>query len=732
MVVDVLFNKGEACLFTYKVPPSLEEKTQRFKRVYVELGDQKVLGMVYQIRETAEPMRPLPSREIACARQSERRSIEVKEAPEPVQPLPYKMPAPGEPSPKHALKEILRVVDREPILDEEQLEIAQFISEHYISSLGQAVFKMIPSGKQENLLPSEPEDSMIEAMPLSEDQQKTIHAIEAKEESIERSPATHLIFGITGSGKTRIYLELINKNLENRVGTILLLPEIALTYQFLEILKPYYNEQMVMLHSGLPKSERLMGYRRLQRGEALLAVGTRSAIFAPVKNIGLVIIDEEHDASYKENQSPHYHARTVAWFRLKEAAVRNKTPNRLILGSATPSAESYERASRRSIDIHYLRKRATSLPLPRIHLVSHNIFAAGRSIFSNQLLAKMDEHLKKKKQVLLLLNRRGYSNFVFCENCKKNIHCGQCSVTLKHHQPNLKKNTREEAPAYLKCHLCGYEAEFQKNCADCGKPLSLMGKGVQKVEDALERHFPKMEYARLDQDNARQKDYVLDVLKALRNNEIQILVGTQMIAKGFDLPNVTLVGIINADVGLNLPDFRAIERVAQLLVQASGRAGRHAAGEVIMQTMQDNSPVMRDMAGYRYEHFLKQELLLRKHSGFPPYYRFLRVLLKSKELDLLRSFSSRLENFIHFNSHQKSLFDEKKEEQKQIKVASIFGPMPASIEKINNEYRYQILLKDTKTQNLQKSALIIREYLLKSKKTGAIKYDFDMDPIDLL
>ena len=690
MWATIVFNKKDPCCFTYAVPEKWQSTIQVFQRVYVELVETKTVGIILKLSK-------------------DRINLKSKSGARVVQ-----------------LKEILKIIDQQSILNQEQFSIAEFISRYYLASIGQAIFKMIPAGKRESVYISESKNTIekMKVQPLLKEQKEIINLLQARQSSVEQSPVTHLIFGITGSGKTRIYLELINENLKKKVGSIFLLPEIALTYQFVTMLKPYYGEKMVVLHSNLAKSERLREYRKLQNGEALLAVGTRSAVFAPVQNLGLIILDEEHDQSYKENHSPKYHARTVAWFRLKEAAKKNKQPNTLILGSATPSAESYARVLKKTIYIYYLKKRATALPLPKIHLVSHNIFSEGISIFSPALLVKIDEHLKNDKQVLLLLNRRGYSNFLYCETCKKNISCQKCSITLTYHRSNLNKHNHKNF--YVKCHLCGYEAQFEKNCAVCQKPLSMMGKGIQKVEDALEAHFPKIEYARLDQDNARSKGYVVDVLEAMRQNKIKILIGTQMIAKGFDLPNVTLVGILNADIGLNLPDFRAVERVAQLLIQASGRAGRYSMGEVIMQTMQNESDLMKKVSSYQYEEFLKEELLLRKYANFPPYSRFVRILLRCESLEKLRLFCNHLEEFIQFNSSQKTIFDK---DEPPICVESVCGPMPASIEKIKDEYRYQLLLKDKKTENLIKSTQIIKAYL---QKKGGVKYDFDIDPIDLL
>ena len=624
------------------------------------------------------------------------------------------------------LKSILRIIDKEPILNEEQLAIANFMAECYLCSLGQAIFRIIPSGKlekaffdgtpvqekSENLLPT-----------LTSGQKKVIDDFVSLNARSSEQVQIHLIFGITGSGKTRIYLELINDQLRKGMGTMLLLPEIALTYQFLNILQPYYGERMVVFHSNLSVSERLRNYRRLQRGKAMLVVGTRSAVLTPVKNLSLVIIDEEHDASFKENKSPQYHARRIALFRLN-AACHKHEKKQLVLGSATPSAESFYAALRKQIFIHRLPKRVTGFPLPRIHLIPHDIFSEGASIFSGFLLKKMTEHLKKGQQILLLLNRRGYNNYAFCSHCRCSISCRNCSVSMNYHRDNLSK---EQAGSYLKCHLCGFEHVFSSVCPTCSQPLSLLGKGIQKIDDALERHFPNTPYARLDQDTAREKGYIQDMLQAFHLNKIRILVGTQIIAKGFDLPGVTLVGIINADIGLNLPDFRAFERVSQLLIQAAGRAGRHSLGEVVMQTMQAEHPAIRMTASYRYEDFLRQEIVLRKQTNFPPFRKMLRILLKNENEKDLIAFCHKLDLFLSQKSREKDIFGHT---EGQISCDEILGPTPAAIPRINNQYRYQLLLKDKKEENLRKSGLIIKDFLRKNR--SSIRIEMDMNPLDLL
>ena len=533
---------------------------------------------------------------------------------------------------------------------------------------------------------------------------------------------SHLIFGITGSGKTRVYIELINDVLSKNLGAILLLPEIAIAYQFLDILKPHYKEKIAILHSNLSKSNRLAEYKRLQKGEALLAIGTRSAVFSPVNNLSLIIIDEEHDSSYKEHQRPTYNTKTVAWYRLQEICKKEKRSTALILGSATPSVETYYLSKINRIQIHYLLERATGLQLPKIEVIHHNIFDSNVSIFSVPLLDAINKHLKNNNQVVLLLNRRGHSQFAFCQKCKHSIGCERCSVSLTYHSD-------AKSTGLLKCHLCGHLEVYNNHCKICNDTLKLMGKGTQRVEDALDFYFPGVEYARLDQDTVGEKDYIQDVLKAFKNKQIKILIGTQMIAKGFDLPGVTLVGIINADVGLNLPDFRSFERVAQLLIQAAGRAGRHSYGEVIMQTIQEEHEAIQCASSYNYHSFLDSELKLRKLIDFPPYCKMARFIFKSiNELDL-KHFITKLETFLSGNFVQTSLFIEDKGEHK----SKIMGPSMASLYKIHNMYRYHLIIKNKNHDSLLDTVNIIDTECTRLKRNlNEIYWTIDIDPIDML
>ncbi len=627
------------------------------------------------------------------------------------------------------IEAIHHIVDKEAILNKEQLAIAVFLADYYICTLGEAIFRILPAGKNmpsSNVLVKQNIPIKASVQSLLEQQKQVLSDISTNMSKRKKNaPYIHLIFGITGSGKTRLYLELINQKLCNQEGVILMLPEIALSYQFLDILSPYYGDQMVLLHSNLTVTERLTAYMKLKKGEVFLAVGTRSTIFAPICNLSLVIIDEEHDQSYKESQKPYYHTKTIAWFRLNAISKETGIDTMLILGSATPSLESYYLAKQSVIGLSYLRKRATQQPLPHIHTISHNVFHSSASIFSLFLIKKIEHHLQANKQIILLLNRRGYSHFVFCKTCKSSISCSRCSITMTYHQS---KSGKGGAKSFLQCHLCGLQKNYVTTCASCRSPLTLMGKGIQKVEDALDFHFPEIPYARIDQNTARTKNYVPEILEAFRNKEIRILIGTQMLAKGFDLPGVTLVGIVNADIGLNLPDFRCMERIAQLLTQTAGRAGRHEAGEVVMQTMQSDNPAIQLSTNYQYEEFMQYELKIRKLMFYPPYCKMIRILISSQKESTLLEMYSKLNHLLHHEVFHGGLFSN----HTAIYPHEILGPVEAPIYKIKNMYRYHVLFKDLDHKKLRLFAKEVAAFLDKLKHKHDFLYSIDVDPVDLL
>ena len=680
LVAKVCFNQAIDESFSYLVSEKLQSKIHLYQRVAVNFAGEKSVALVLELsNEQADE--------------------------------------------GYELKPVERIIDKEPILNQEQVELAQEVSSYYLCSMGEALFTMIPGGRR---LQRPNENQFLEnplgpsnLPPLLPDQEKVVKAILASEQ--EKREA-HLIFGVTGSGKTRIYIELIQNYLRAGLGSIFLLPEIALSYQFLDQLKPIFKENLAILHSRLTTSERLQEYKRIQDKEAQVVVGTRSAIFAPVNKLGLIILDEEHDSSYKEHSSPKYFVKRIAWMRLKQ---RENKSNRgslglnMVLGSATPAIESYYLAKNHLIKMHVLKKRAKGFTLPEIFVPKHDSSKQDSHLFSLLLKDKIEKHLKANNQVLLLLNRRGHSNYAFCTNCEEALGCPNCSVTLTYHRP-----LKSGEIAGLKCHLCGYEIEYYRFCKTCHGPLKLVGKGTQRVEENLETLFQEARFARLDQDSAASKDFSKDVLQAMRDQELDILIGTQMIAKGFDLPKVTLVGIINADIGLSLPDFRAPERVFQFLTQASGRAGRHQKGEVVIQTMQPNHYAIHFALNQEYEAFAEEELDIRSAMKFPPFTRLFRVLFKSEDENTILEAGKKFDQLLLELKQNNSLFAEQ-----QTMPAEILGPTQAPIYKIQNKYRMHLIAKDNDQRILTDFARKIRRFF---KGRSGISWELDLDPIDLL
>lgn len=682
MVVSVYSRRSHEKLLDYTVPERFEKQIHLYQRIRVDLLGEKQTALVMQIGNELHH---------TAADKKDR------------------------------VKDISGIIDEEPILTEEQVNLARDISRRYLCSHADALFTMLPAGRRENSFDTKLiEDQQVtpELPPLLPAQNDVVEAIVNSGFS---SPEAHLLFGVTGSGKTRVYLELIKYYLKKEESVLFLLPEIALSYQFLSLLKPVFKDQMAILHSGLARSERFKEYKRVLRKEARLVVGTRSAVFAPARFPGLIIIDEEHDSSYKEHSSPRYHTRQVAFMRLKAAPVSD-TPRVLLLGSATPSVETWYSAKTKRIHLHMLTERATGFSLPAIHLPRFDTTGTNSAIFSPFLLNKMDEHLSAGNQVMLLMNRRGFSHYAFCENCEQAIQCNHCSISLTHHHPDI-----------LKCHLCGFQTIYTGRCPECNHKLKLRGKGIQKVEDELELHFREIPYGRLDHDTASIKDYTANLLEAVKNKDLRILLGTQMIAKGFDIPGITLVGILNADIGLNLPDFRAAERVFQLLVQASGRAGRHQKGEVVMQTMQPEHYAIHFARNLDYETFASHELNMRKSLLYPPFHHLFRFLAESEDEEKLKHFMNRLKAEIENHFNRNSLFDNSLDQETPAddQPYEIMGPVEAPMYRLKQKYRMQFVIKD---QSIHK-ILVFGKHMIQLanqvRNKFHVNYRTDVDPLDM-
>ena len=483
-----------------------------------------------------------------------------------------------------------------------------------------------------------------------------------------------LLEGITGSGKTEVYLQSIADVLSENKTAIMLVPEIALTPQMVERFKGRFGESVAVLHSGLSQGEKYDEWRKIEREEAQVVVGARSAIFAPLKNIGLIIIDEEHESSYKQDETPRYHARDLAIWRSKY----HHCP--IVLGSATPSLESRARAQKGVYQLLQLNHRAkAAAQLPAIEIVDmREEFQNHRtSTFSANLQEKIQDRLDKKEQTVLLLNRRGYSSFVMCRDCGFVLPCPNCDISLTLHM-----DTRS-----MRCHYCGHEEPIPNRCPNCGgNKIRYYGTGTQKVEEELRELYPQARILRMDVDTTRRKGAHEQILQKFGAKEADILLGTQMIAKGLDFPEVTLVGVLNADTSLNLPDFRSSEHTFQLLTQVSGRAGRaEKAGEVVIQTFNPQHYAIELAKKQNYEQFYQQEMHVRHRGGYPPYYFTVKITASHPEEQVAAKKIFQIANQLKEVLSPQSL---------------LLGPTPSMILRVKNRYYYQLIIKYKHEPNL--------------------------------
>jgi primosomal protein N' (replication factor Y) len=513
-----------------------------------------------------------------------------------------------------------------------------------------------------------------------------------------------LLEGVTGSGKTEVYLSAIEAALALGRGALLLVPEIALTPAVAGQFHHRFGERVAILHSAFHDSERAQEWRRIRAGQASVVIATRSGVFAPVQNLGLIIVDEEHDQSYKQQETPRYHGRDVAIVRGRDAGAA------VVLGSATPSLESRYNAECGKYTRLDLPERIERRPMPRVTVVDMRLeFQETRKYgtFSRALIEAVNERLENGEQSMLLLNRRGFSSFIVCRSCGERMQCVNCSVTLTYH----KRDRR------MLCHYCNYSARVPERCPQCDSDyVQFQGVGSERVEEELHTAFPRARIARLDRDTVgRKRDYET-ILAAFRAGEYDILVGTQMIAKGHDIPNVTLVGIVNADIGLSLPDFRAAERTFQLLTQAAGRAGRgETPGIVLLQTVNPDHYAIQGAASQNYEAFYKKEIEFRRSMSYPPFGALANVFVRAPSEEEAMARSAALARTI----------------QPQPEGVRVLGPAAAAMVRLKNEFRYQILLKSSSRKRLNEVLQELRAFALQ-EKWPATSLVIDVDPVSIL
>jgi len=605
-----------------------------------------------------------------------------------------------------SIKTIRRVVDTEPIFDKDDLEMAKWISGYYFCGLGEALAVMIPSGKKSqsefgSAFPSLSPDDEFTASPLelSSEQQKALNKILTCEDSGTEKKDVFYLYGITGSGKTEVFLRAAEAMLKKGKSVIYLVPEISLTHQTAEAIGNRFGSAAATLHSGMNPSERLSQWRNIQRGDAKIVVGPRSAVFSPVKNLGLIIMDEEQDSSYKSGNTPRYHARQAA---MKKCSMNDAV---FLMGSATPSLEAWKLMQEGSIKRLNLGKRLSGGNLPEIIPVN---LENSESCLSRELKEEIRISAAMKRQTILFLNRRGFAYYYQCRSCKFVLSCKHCSVSLTWYK------SRNRAL----CHYCGYSIPPPPFCPQCGSlEAGFSGFGTEMIEEEVIKTFPDLKVLRIDTDSTVKKGSLKNALDSFKSGEADILLGTQMVAKGLNFPGVRLVGIVLADTGLHLPDFRAAERTFALIVQVAGRSGRYFPdGKVIVQTLRPFDPVIQKSCTLDMEGFYNDELLQRKALNFPPYTRLIRFCFRSK------TESRANEEAARFFSIARLLLSPD---------SDALGPSECPLGFISGQYRRQIILRSKNMGKLHNAAaLMLKQY--EEKKDARVYLEIDVDPVSLL
>lgn len=544
--------------------------------------------------------------------------------------------------------------------------------------------------------------SRTEPLPLTEDQHRAMVPILNSIENTHHE--VFLLYGVTGSGKTEIYLQTIQDVIEKGREAIVLVPEIALTPQMVNRFKGRFGNLVAVLHSGLSAGEKYDEWRKIQRKEVRVVVGARSAIFAPFENLGIIIIDEEHETSYKQEEMPRYHARDVAI----ERAQKNNCP--VVLGSATPALESFARAQKGVYTLLSLPNRMNKRALPAVEIIDmrEELREGNRSMFSRKLFELLKERIERKEQSVLFLNKRGHSSFVMCRDCGYVMNCPNCDISLTYHK------VKEQ----MKCHYCGFESYVPSQCPECSSDyIRYFGTGTQKVEDELGKILPEAKVIRMDVDTTGQKGAHERLLKEFHEGKADILLGTQMIAKGLDFPNITLVGVLSADTMLHLPDFRSSEKTFQLLTQVSGRAGRHELpGEVIIQTYTPEHYSVELAGTQDYDRFYHREMMMRKSHHYPPFYYLALITISHEELITVVSATEKIAAFVRsrLSNH-----------------AVVLGPAASPIPRINNRYRYHCLIKYKREPELNKTLKAILDQYQNDPKSGLL-VSIDVNPFILM
>ena len=623
--------------FHYRVPASLKEKVEIGKRVWIPFGPRRLVGYITGFVDKPQV---------------------------------------------EGVKDILSVIDEEaPVINAELLALTKWIAGYYHSSWGEAIEAALPGPLKKGKIKTKPrhpsEEEEYEPTGNFKPTHEQAAALKSIRESISKGRNdVYLLHGITGSGKTEVYMQSIESALKLGRSAIVLVPEISLTPQAVERFKSRFGSVVAVLHSRLLESERFLEWKKLKEGIANIAVGARSAIFAPVNNLGLIVIDEEHETSYKQDDAPRYNARDVA---IERARI---TGAAVILGSATPSIESFQKAASGEYKLLKITERIEKRALPKVDIIDMRqelIDSREPKIFSRALEHAISQVLNKHGQVMLFMNRRGFSTFINCKKCGYVVTCKYCNVSMTYHFDTKKLN----------CHYCNYQADPPEKCPKCkGGDVRYFGIGTQKIESEAARLFPAARIARMDTDATAKRGSHGQILTEFKKHKIDILIGTQMIAKGHDFPRVTLVGVVSADTALNLPDFRAGERTFNLLTQVAGRAGRGSEpGRVIVQTFSPNHYAIEKSIEHDYVGFFNAEIKFRKELNYPPFTHIVEIKLRGRKeervIKAAKDLAAVLDLFIA---------DEVLSEAKG-KPIEMVGPAPEFISKIKGQFRWNLLLK---------------------------------------
>lgn len=674
------------------------------------------------------------------------------------------------------IKEAERLVDEVPVCTPEILQLAKWVADYYASPLGEVIKATLPPGI--NPRPQTERSSIVKAKlrrfvrltsatgeKVTEKQQQVLLTLQQRgplqlkelsaatvsslvkkglvevfDEAVRRDPlansvsfpAEHftltsaqssvlekikeqvdtetygafLLHGVTGSGKTEIYIRAMRAALERGRSAMMLVPEIALTPVFSQRLRSHFGDRVAIFHSSLQRGERFDEWTRVKNGDARVVIGTRSAVFAPVQNLGLIVVDEEHESTYRQQESPYYNARDTAIVRAqKESAT-------VVLGSATPSLESFHNARAGKYRLLTLPERIAARPMATARIVDmRNVFVrhAKPRVFSDELLEAIQETHQRGEQSIILLNRRGYSSFILCRSCGETIQCPNCDVTLTYHR----------SERVIVCHYCNHRKGVPKACPSCGKKyIYYVGEGTEQLEEMLTQLFPALRVARIDRDTTARRRVFEQSLSDFSEGKIDTLVGTQMLAKGHDFPNVTLVGVVSVDAGLALPDFRSAERTFQLITQVAGRAGRgDRPGKVLIQTYHPYHYALRHACAQDYEGFYNEEIQYRRNHSYPPFVALGSVLVHGPDLGRVRNDSLEL----------RKQLDAANEGRK----CRILGPAPAPLSRLKGEHRFQLLLKARSRRHLREVA----DAALKSASENGVNLrsvNLEIDPVSIM